>query len=134
MKFFNIIPLSNFPLVCSAYPYDAPSTLVPFHQLYSQYSMPRTQLPRNVSPNIFSPIPEILSAALWIFSHLIASLSCLCSVMADILYACAHGPDSLPPLGSSHSHCYRFAPANHDTLSEHHLITHDNRYLVTHTI
>jgi len=34
MKFFVIIPLSNFQPENSAYPYDAPDIPVPFHRLY----------------------------------------------------------------------------------------------------
>jgi hypothetical protein len=130
MKFFNIIPLSNFRLECSAYPYDAPSTLVPFHRLYSQYSMHRNQLPRNAFPNIFSLILGILSVALWMFSLLIASLSYLYLVMADIRYACVHGPYSQLLLESSHSHYYRFVPVYRDIVPEHLLSTHDNDILL----
>ena len=126
MKFFNIIPLSSFRLEYSAFLCDAPSTLGPFHQLYYHYSMLRTQLPRNASPNIFSPILGILSVALWMFSLLIASLSYLYSVMVDILYACAHDPYSPPPLVSSHSRYYISESANHDIVSEHPLLIHDN--------
>src|ERR1035438_6522157 len=126
MKFFDIIPLSNFRLEYSAYPYDVPSTLVPFHRLYYQYSMLRTLLPRNASPNIFFPILGILSVALWTSSLLIASLSYLYLAMVDIRYACAHGLYLQLPLESSHSHYYRFVPVNHDIVSEHLLLTHDN--------
>ena len=126
MKFFNIIPLSNFRLAYSACPYDVPSTLVPFHRLYSRYSMPRTLLPRNASPNIFFPIPEILSAALWMFSLLTFSLSHLYLTKVDIRYACVHGPYSLPLLEFSHSHYYRFAQVNHGIVLEYPLLAHDN--------
>ena len=126
MKFFNIIPLSNFRLDYSAYPYDVPNTLVPSHRLCFQYSMPRNLLPRNASPNIFSPILGILFAALWMFSLSIVSLSYLYLAMVDILYACVHGPYSLHPLRSSHSHCYKSVPVNRDIVLVHLLSKHDN--------
>lgn len=126
MKFFNIIPLSNFRPEYLAYPYDVPSTLVPFHLLCYLYSMHRIQLPRNAFPNIFSPILEILSVTLWMFSLLIASLSYLCLLMVDIRYAYAHGPYSQLLLESSHSHYYRFVPVNRDIVPERLLLTHDN--------
>jgi hypothetical protein len=88
--------------------------------------MPRTQLPRNASPNISSPILGILSAALGMFSLSIASLSYLYLAMVDILCACAHGLYSLLPLESSHSHYYRFVPVNRDIAPEHLLLKHDN--------
>jgi len=126
MKFFNIIPLSNFRSEYLAYPYDVPSTLVPFHLLYYLYSMRRIRLPRKAFPNIASPIPEILAVALWMFYPLIALLNYLYLVMADIRDACAHDPYSPLLLVSSHSHYYRFEPANRDIVSEHPLLTHDN--------
>lgn len=126
MKFFDIIPLSNFRLESSAYPYDAPSTLVPFHRLYYQCSRHQTQLPRNVFPNISSPVPGILFVALLMFSPLIASLSYLYLATVDILYACVHDPCSQLPLESLHSHYYRFVPINHDILPGHLLSEHDN--------
>ena len=126
MKFFDIIPLSSFRSECSAYPYDVLDTLLPFHRLYSLYSMLRNQLPRNAFPNIFFPFPGILSAALLMFSPSIALLSCLRLAMVDIRYACVHGLYLQPLLESSHSHYYRFAPANRDIVPEHRPLTHDN--------
>lgn len=126
MKFFTIIPLSNFRPEYLAYPYDVPSTLVPFHLLYYPYSTPRIQLPRNACPNTFSPILEILSVTLSMFSLLIASLSYLYLLMVDIRYAYEHGPYSQLLLESSHSHCYKFVPVNPDIVPECLLLTHDN--------
>ena len=126
MKFFDIIPLSNFQPVNSAYPYGVPDILVPFHRLYFLYSMLRTRWPRNVFPNTAFPIPGILSAALWMFSPLIALLSYLYSMMVDIRYAYGHDPYSQLPLESSHFHYYRSEQANRDTVSERPLLTHDN--------
>ena len=88
--------------------------------------MRRIQLPRNAFPNIFSPILEILSVALWMFSLLIASLCYLCLLMADIRHACEHGPYSQLLLESSHSRYYRSVPVNRDIVPEHLLLTHDN--------
>jgi hypothetical protein len=126
MKFFRIIPLSSSRSVHLAYPYDAPNTLVPFHLLYFLYSMPRILWPRNASPSIFFPIPEILAAALWRFYLLIASPNCLCLTMVDILYAYAHGPYLLPLSESLHSHYCKSELTNLDTLPIHLLLKHDN--------
>jgi len=125
MKFFVIIPLSNFQPENSAYPCDAPSIPVPFHQLYYLYSMPRIQLPRNACPNISFPIPGILSEVLWTFFLLSASLSYLYSVMEDIQCAYVRGLCLLHLSGSSHSHYYRSEQANRDIGTEHPLLAHD---------
>jgi len=126
MKFFDIIPLSNFQPVNSAYPYGVPDILVRFHRLYYPYSMLRIRLPRNAFPSISFPIPEILSVALWMFFPLIALLSYLYSAMVDIRYAYVYDPYLLPPSEFLHSHYYRSEQANRDIVSERPLLTHDN--------
>lgn len=88
--------------------------------------MPRTLLPINVSPSTFFPIPGILSTALWMSSLLSFSLSHLYLTRVGIRYACGHGPSSLPLLGFSHSHYYRFSQVNHDIVLEYPLLAHDN--------
>ncbi len=126
MKFFDIIPLSNFQFECSACPCDVPNTLVPSHRLCFRYSKLRIRSPRNGVPNIASLIPGILAVTLWMSFPLIALPSYLYSMMVDILYACARGPYLLLPLESLHSHYYRFVPVNHDILPGHLLLEHDN--------
>ena len=126
MKFFDIIPLSNFQPVNSAYPYGVQDTPVPFHRLYFPYSRLRIRWPRNVFPNISYSILGILSAALWMFFPLIALLSYLYSTMADIRYAYGRGPYSPLLSESSHFHYYRSEQANRDIVSGRPLLTHDN--------
>ena len=43
---------------------DVPNILLPFPRLNSPYSMPHTQLPKNVFPNNASAIQEIPAAAI----------------------------------------------------------------------
>ena len=47
-------------------------------------------------------------------------------MMADIRYACAHGPYLQLLLESSHSRYYRSVPVNRDNEPEHRLLTHGN--------
>ena len=126
MKFFDIIPLSNFQFECSACPCDVPNTLVPSHRLCFRYSKLRIRSPRNGVPNIASLIPGILAVTLWMSFPLIALPSYLYSMMADIRYACARGPYLLLLLEFLHSHYYRFVPVNRDTEAEYPLLTHGN--------
>lgn len=125
MIFFNSL-ISSYPFEHSAYLDDVQDIHEPSRLLYSLYSKPHIQLPRNVDPNTAYQEKEILaeeversypSAFLLDHSRL---------WMEDIQYACEHDPYLQRPLGSEHSHQYRFEQPNHDIVPEHLPLIHDN--------
>ena len=129
MKFFPILPLSNFPAGSSAYLYDVPDIPEPSHQLYFLYSILQNQLPKNGNPNTFFPTLEILVEEALMNDLLISSQEHLYLMMADIRYAYGYDPYSQLPLIYGHSHYRRSEREDHDILALNHLLEHDNDIL-----
>ena len=126
MKFFNLIPLSNYLFVNLVYLDDAPSILEPSRLLYFLYSTLRNQLPKNVFPNISFPILKILVVTSAMFYLLIFLLSRSCLLTANTLPAYARDFYLQLLSKSQRSQNCIFGQANHGTLSEHRLSIHDN--------
>ncbi len=126
MKFFNFIPLSSCPLGCSVCRDDAPNTLGPSRQLYSQCSIPRIQLPRNAAPNISSPGRETLAVATLTYALSTSLPAYACSGMGNTLYAYAHDPCSRHLSISSHSQYYISEQSGLDIEPVYHLSEHGN--------
>ena len=129
MKFFPILPLSNFPAGSSAYLYDVPDIPEPSHQLYFLYSILQNQLPKNGDPNTFFPTREILVEEALMNDLLISSQEHLCLMMADIRYAYGYDPCSQLPLRYGHSHYRKSELEDLDILALNHLLEHDNDIL-----
>ena len=63
MEFFNIAtPVSSYPSLSWAYPYGVQDTLEPSRPLFSPYSKPHIQQPKNDDPNIAYPTTGTLAA------------------------------------------------------------------------
>ena len=129
MKFFPILPLSNFPAGSSAYLYDVPDIPEPSHQLYFLYSIRQNLLPKNGDPNTFFPTREILVEEAVMNDLLVSLQDHLCLMMADIRYAYGYDPYSQLPLIYGHSHYRRSEQEDHDILALNHLLEHDNDIL-----
>ena len=130
MKFFSILPLSNFPAGSSAYLYDVPDIPEPSHQLYFLYSILQNQLPKNGDPNTFFPTREILVEEALRNDLLISSQEHLCLVRADIRYAYGCDLYSQLPLIYGHFHYHRSELEDHDIFALNHLVEHDNDILL----
>jgi len=129
MKFFPILPLSNFPAGSSAYLYDVPDIPEPSHQLYFLYSIRQNQLPKNGDPNTSFPTRAILVEEALMNDLLISSQEHLYLMMADIRYAYEYDPYSQLPLIYGHSHYCKSELEDHDILALNHLLEHDNDIL-----
>ena len=126
MKFFPILPLSNFPAGSSAYLYDVQDIPEPSHQLYFLYSILQNQLPKNDDPNTSFPTREILVEEALMNDLLTSSQEHLCLMMADIRYAYGYDPYLQLPLIYGHSHYCRSELEDHDILALNHLLEHDS--------
>lgn len=125
MKFFTA-PISSYPFEYSVYPDDVQDTPEPPHLLYFLYSIPHSQLPKNVDPNTVSPEREILAEAVGT-SYPSTSLPDHSYLWrADTLYGHEHDPYLQLPLVSVHSQYYRFEQPNPYTVPEHRPLIHDN--------
>lgn len=115
MKFFlNITLISSCLFLNWAYPCDAQDILEPSHQLFCQYSMHHSLLPKNDDPNIVCSAWEI-PAAKDEMNDLSASLpKYLYSMKGDIQRACEHGPCSQLLLVSLRFQNYISESENHD--------------------
>lgn len=126
MNFFIIIPLSSYLSENWAYPYGALNILVPFLLLYYLYSRHHILLPRNVFPNIFFPIREILLATFSMCGPLISLPNHLYSWMVDTLHAYVYDPYLRLLLIFEHFLNYIFGSANPYILTGYLLLKHDN--------
>lgn len=125
MKFFKVIQISSFLVLNWACLFGVQGIPVPFHKLYSLYSKLHNQLPRNVSPNIFSldqetPVEEFVMSDL-----LISSQVNLCLMMENIQHACEY--DLCSPLLSIYvrPHYRIFEPTDLDIETLNHLLKRD---------
>ena len=107
MKFFTQISSSLFQYW--AFRDDAQDILVPFHQLFTLYSMPHYQQPRNEVPNISVSIEETKFAEFVKFDPFTTLQIYSPSVMGNIQYVQLHehGHCSQHPLKFELSHCYK---------------------------
>src|SRR5271157_2538964 len=126
MNFFIIIPLSSYLSENWAYPYGAPNILVPFLPLYFLYSIHHILLTRNVFPNIFCPIREILLATFSMCDPLISLPNRLYSSMVDTLHAYVYDPCLRLLLIFVRFLNYIFGSTNPYILAEYSLSKHDN--------
>jgi hypothetical protein len=125
MKFFNAnlisIPLFRY----SAHHDDVQDILEPSLPLYSLYSMPHILSPKNVAPNISSPILETPVVKAVRSCPLVVSPIHSRSSMVDIPHVYAHGLYSQPPSVSLRLQHYIFESLNHGTFFEHLLAIRD---------
>ena len=84
MKFFKLIPLSNFHAQSWAYLDDVPNIPEPFHQLYCLYSKHHILQPRSVAPNTSSQAQEIPAEEYEKSAPLTFLQEYLCSMTVDI--------------------------------------------------
>ncbi len=125
MKFFNF-PISNYPFEYSVYPDDVQDTPEPSLLLYFLYSIPHSQLPKNVDPNTVYPVKEIPAEVVATSCPSISLPSHSYLWMADTQYRHVHDLYLQPPLVSVHSLHYRFEQPNPYTVPEHRPLIHDN--------
>jgi hypothetical protein len=112
MKFFSFTQISSFPSLYWVVPDDAQDILEPFHQLYSLYSMPHIQQPRNGAPSISVSIVEIQFEDSVKSVLLVSSLTHSHSEKEDTQYAYVHDLCLLHPSRFERSHCYIFERSN----------------------
>lgn len=91
MKFFNF-PISSCPFEYSVYHDDVQDIPEPSHLLYYQYSIPHSQLPKNVDPNTVYPVMEILAEVIVRFYPSISLPGRSRLWMADTQYGHEHDP------------------------------------------
>ena len=125
MKFFNFL-ISSYSFVHSVYLDDVLDIPEPSHLLYSLYSIPHNQLPRNDGPNNVYPVMEILAEEVLMSFPLISLPNHLYLGMEDIQHAGEHDPYLPRPLVSEHSLHYRFGQPNPCILSAHRPLIHDS--------
>jgi hypothetical protein len=106
--------------------YDAPNILEPFHRLGYLYSMPHNQLPKNVDPNTFSSMMEILAVNDENYVLSISSPIHSYSKMVDIQREYGHGLYLRLLSKLSHSLNYKSGLSNPDNVFEYLPVIHDN--------
>ena len=130
MKFFVIILLSSFHGWSLVYPDDAQGILEPSHLLYYQYSIPRSQLPKNVFPNTSCQVLGIPVAKVLKTFPSISSPIGLLQAKENTQYACEYDPYLQPPLRCEHFHYCKFGLEYLDNEFANHLLKHDNGTLL----